>query len=269
MKDHPGTHSPGEAWRPLPHLPPDTFARALLFRVRLFFDPEVRTIHRDLKKALKEASGKVLEIGCGLQPYRHLLDDRAEYHALDWERSEDCFACRAGDALSYDGSRFPYGDETFDLVFHTEVLEHVENPAPFLSECFRVLNGQGRMLFTVPFAARYHYIPCDYWRFTPAGLIRLLQDARFTDIEVVPRGNDIAVAMHKLNSLCYRLIFRDIRPGILRWIHRACFALLFAAPVALFSLAGHLSILLKAGSPDDPLGYTVNCRKGAAPERAS
>jgi hypothetical protein len=120
------------------------------------------------------------------------------------------------------------------------------------------------MLFTVPFAARNHYIPCDYWRLTPASITRLLEEARFTGVVVTPRGGDIAVAMHKVNSVCYRLVFRDIPHRDLRLANRVFFTLLFAVPVVLTTLAGHLSILLKWGSSDDPLGYTVSCRKTAA-----
>ena len=120
------------------------------------------------------------------------------------------------------------------------------------------------MLFTVPFAARNHYIPDDYWRLTPASITRLLQEAHFTDIVVVPRGGDITVAVHKMNAVCYRLIFRDIPNGLLRLINRAFFSLLLAAPVLSLTLLGHLSLLLKIGSPDDPLGYTVYCKKIAS-----
>jgi SAM-dependent methyltransferase len=236
----------------------------LLFRLRLFFDFEVHTVYRDLKKALKETAGKVLEIGCGLQPYRHLLLPQTEYHALDWEGSNGFFAARAKDVHYYKGTRFPFEDGIFNLIFHTEVLEHVYHLGPFLSECHRVLENEGRMLFTVPFAARNHYIPYDYWRLTPASLTRLLQEAHFTDIVVVPRGSDIAVAIHKINSVCYRLIFRDIPDKFLSPVNRIFFTLLFTAPVLFFTLVGHLSLLLKIGSPDDPLGYTVYCKKTAS-----
>ena len=178
--------------------------------------------------------------------------------------SDGHFACRAKDVLYYDGTRFPFEDGMFNLVFHTEVLEHVYHLGPFLSECHRVLADDGQMLFTVPFAARNHYIPHDYWRLTPASITRLLQEAHFADIVVVPRGGDIAVAVHKINSVCYRIIFRNIPHRILRLVNRVFFTLLFAAPVVLFTLVGHLSILLKVGSPDDPLGYTVYCRKIAS-----
>ena len=138
----------------MPHYPPDSVAHALLFRMRLFFDLEVCTVYRDLRKAFKETAGKVLEIGCGLQPYRHLLSRQTEYYALDWEGSDVHFAYRTKDVLYYDGSKFPFKDEKFNLVFHTEVLEHIYHLEPFLSECYRVLTKEGQMLFTVPFAAR-------------------------------------------------------------------------------------------------------------------
>jgi SAM-dependent methyltransferase len=261
MKDHPAPNNSSEEWRPLPHVPPDNVIHALLFRLRLFFDPEVRTIYHDLKKAFKETSGRILEVGCGLQPYRHLLSGQADYYALDWEKAGSHFGYGVQDALTYDGTRFPFKDGTFNLVFHTEVLEHVYQPGPFLAECYRVLADDGQMLFTVPFAARTHYIPYDYWRLTPACIARLLQEAHFADIAVVPRGGDIAVAIHKINSVCYRIIFRNIPHRGLRMVRRAFFALLFAAPIALLTVIGNLSILLNPGSPDDPLGYTVSCGK--------
>ena len=256
-----------EAWKPLPHVPPDSMTHAFLFRMRLFFDLEVSTVYRDLKRALKEAAGKVLEIGCGLQPYRHLLPRQTEYYALDWEDSGVFSVSGVKDTLYYDGTKFPFEDGIFNLVFHTEVLEHVYHLGSFLSECHRVLARGGRLLFTVPFAARYHYIPHDYWRLTPASIKRLLQEAHFTDIVVVPRGSDITVAVHKMNSVCYRILFRDMPNGFLRLINRALFSLLLAAPVLSLTLLGHLSLLLKIGSPDDPLGYTVYCKKIASGTR--
>ncbi len=264
MQDRSAPHRPREAWRPLPHFPPDTRAHAVLFHLRRFFDLEVGTIYRDLEDAFRDAAGTVLEIGCGLMPYRHLLPRHVEYHGIEQGDAEGCFPAGDAGALRYAGATFPFADGMFSLLFHTEVLEHVYRPGPFLCECFRVLAGGGRMLFTVPFAARYHYIPCDYWRFTPASMTRLLEEAGFTEIVVSPRGGDVAVAVHKVNSLCYRLIFRDIRHPVARAINRVCLTLLFALPVAALAAVGNISILLKLGSPDDPLGYTVACRKAAS-----
>src|SRR5262249_15864737 len=61
-------------------------------------------------------------------------------------------------------------------------------------------------LFTVPFAVRWHFIPYDYWRYTPSGLDRLLQKAGFTGIEVFARGNQLTVACYKVMALCFSLL---------------------------------------------------------------
>ena len=44
----------------------------------------------------------------------------------------------------------PYKDEAFDLVVHSDTLEHVENPIRALTECRRVLRLGGALCFTVP-----------------------------------------------------------------------------------------------------------------------
>jgi SAM-dependent methyltransferase len=44
----------------------------------------------------------------------------------------------------------PYPDESFDLVVHSDTLEHVLDPFRALSECRRVLRPTGALCFTVP-----------------------------------------------------------------------------------------------------------------------
>lgn len=43
-----------------------------------------------------------------------------------------------------------YSDQSFDLVVHSDTLEHVENPILALAECGRVLRPGGLLAFTVP-----------------------------------------------------------------------------------------------------------------------
>ena len=49
-----------------------------------------------------------------------------------------------------DVQQLTYPDASFDLITHTEVLEHVPDDAKALSELRRVLKVGGTMLFTVP-----------------------------------------------------------------------------------------------------------------------
>ena len=49
-----------------------------------------------------------------------------------------------------DMQAMPYPDESFDLVVHSDTLEHVPDPSRALSECWRVLRPTGALCFTVP-----------------------------------------------------------------------------------------------------------------------
>jgi ubiquinone/menaquinone biosynthesis C-methylase UbiE len=44
----------------------------------------------------------------------------------------------------------PFEENQFDLVVHSDTLEHVEHPVRGLSECFRVLKPGGFCAFTIP-----------------------------------------------------------------------------------------------------------------------
>ncbi len=56
----------------------------------------------------------------------------------------------------YDGRRFPLPDDSYDLAVADYVLEHVERPAEFLAETFRVLKPGGRFCFRTP--NLWHYV---------------------------------------------------------------------------------------------------------------
>ncbi|GAB1545000.1 hypothetical protein NUACC21_76760 [Scytonema sp. NUACC21] len=43
-----------------------------------------------------------------------------------------------------------FADMTFDLVIHSDVLEHIKHPVRGLSECYRVLKPGGYCAFTIP-----------------------------------------------------------------------------------------------------------------------
>lgn len=49
-----------------------------------------------------------------------------------------------------DMQALPYADASFDLVIHSDTLEHVPHPLRALSECARVLRPGGALCYTVP-----------------------------------------------------------------------------------------------------------------------
>jgi SAM-dependent methyltransferase len=244
------TQDKNERLPPLSNVPPgETFTGKLRFLMRSIMDMQVASVLRHLEPWLKERSGTLLEVGCGAQPYRHLVPTACSYTGLDWEQAEAHFDYNLPDTVYYDGERFPFADASFDNLFHTEVLEHIYHAGQFLAECRRVLKPGGTMFFTVPFQARYHYIPHDFFRYTPAALERMLTEAGLRNIEIRPRGSDITVAAYKNMSILYRWL-QSGPVGII-----ADILLLPVAVPLLF--VGHLSMRSSIGSSDDCLGYTV------------
>jgi SAM-dependent methyltransferase len=55
-----------------------------------------------------------------------------------------------GEYPAVDMHSLPYRDKTFDIVVHSDTLEHIANPVHALSECRRVLKPEGSLCFTVP-----------------------------------------------------------------------------------------------------------------------
>ena len=55
-----------------------------------------------------------------------------------------------GDFPDVDMHQLPFEDASFDVVMHSDTLEHVAQPLRALEECRRVLSPGGRLCFTIP-----------------------------------------------------------------------------------------------------------------------
>ena len=139
----------------------------------------------DLKMVIEEhASGKVLDIGCGNKPYEILFDGKvSEYIGCDVVQSDKNkvdVICPATDLL--------FQNETFDTVFSTQVIEHVDDPFKMLSESNRVLKNGGKMIISAPFTWELHEQPHDYYRYTKYGLKAMLEKNKFEVLLIKPNG---------------------------------------------------------------------------------
>jgi len=244
----------GEDWKPI--------SCSDVSPLRRFFDLQVGTVWRDLAALLPQVRGSIVDVGCGAQPYRSLLEPDVEYVGIDTYDAKSVFGYETPDTRYYDGFSWPLPDASTDTVLATETLEHVSEPRQFLSEASRVLRDGGRIILTVPFSARWHYIPADYWRFTPSGLRRLLEDAGFTDIRVFARGNSATVAAYKSIALLTRFVLPQAGNPFAALALRLVGVAVFPLFVAL-AIAGNLS--LSARTDDDCLGYTALARKPPRP----
>jgi SAM-dependent methyltransferase len=143
---------------------------------------------------------RVLDLGCGDGPFVPVLVERgAKVTGADVaERALE----RA--RINSPGARyvrveahgpFPFADASFDLVWASEVVEHVADTERWVNEVRRVLRPGGRLLVTTPsvgplrrLAGRDFDPRGQHLRFyTRRSLRDLLEDMGFTDVAVRTR----------------------------------------------------------------------------------
>lgn len=244
-----------EGFRPVSNTRDSSMIGQLKFYGRMVLDLQILTIFRDLRKTLPGFQGKVLDVGCGQSPYRYMLDaTKTEYFGIDIVDAEKFDYDNSG-ITPFNGRDIPFPDNHFDALLCTEVLEHVEQYQVLVNEMHRVLKPGGQGIITIPWSARYHYIPWDYFRYTPSALKTIFSG--FTAVNITNRGTDLAVIGNKVIVL----FFRNLLPAAAwRWL----LVPLWIALLPFLGLAvavAHLSLWLNWGTDEDPLGYTLRVRK--------
>ena len=241
-----------ERWQPPPFADVTTVRGRLVSRLRRLLDLQAASIWRDLKSPLGDATGIILDVGAGAQPYRPLINREATYRAIDSADVRERFGYDMPGTVYFPGDDWPVADRTIDLLLATETLEHVPDPDAFLAQACRVLREDGKLVLTVPFSARWHYIPYDYWRFTPSALRMLLERNGFRDVLVLARGNELTVACAKVMALMLPFLLPQ-GEGVP--LLRRLFGVALAPLLVGAALIGQGSLRRQGG--DDCLGYTV------------
>jgi len=146
------------------------------------------SLERRLSNALleewcAEIKGRVLSIGSGGDTdkqgrlYRDYFPGASSYVTSDVE------GVPSDRAL--DVRRLDLFDESFDALFVSGVLEHVDDLSAAVSECYRVLTPGGVLLVGVPFSQPIHRAPLDFWRFTEHGVRWLLRAFQVQDVRAI------------------------------------------------------------------------------------
>ena len=157
------------------------------------FPPSDRTyltalmIETSLMQCREFVKGKVLDVGCGRKPYKNTYFAAAEsYIGLDFA-TPNSEPDVVGSAL-----HLPFGNQSFDTVVSTELLEHVPDPLLALREMHRVLRTGGHMILTTPMYWPRHEVPHDYFRYPYDGLLHLIKESEFELVRIFNRGNAYA-----------------------------------------------------------------------------
>lgn len=156
-----------------------TARRARELRARAPWSPfayhgrRLRSVVRQLVKDTTTGPVDVLDYGCADRPYRNELPPGSAYVGADLPGNGEA------DVQLRDEGTVPLPDGAFDVVLSTQVLEHVPDPMVYLDECWRVLKPDGSLILSTHGVMYYHRDPEDYWRWTPAGLRKVLEERGF------------------------------------------------------------------------------------------
>ena len=165
---------------------------------------------------LLPSEGAVLDVGCiGYHQARiskHLGLTKLKHYGVDWgepEGAPEGFTFKKAD-LNRDP--LPYGDDMFDFVVASHVIEHLHKPVEFFGECIRVCKPGGLVYFEAP-SERSLWVPGNpYFDRERCYTVSFFDDPTHVLRVWTPQ------AFHRL-TLCYGC--DPIKTGhLFSWIHR-------------------------------------------------
>lgn len=130
---------------------------------------ENETITSFVQSCAEHLTGRVLDFGCGKQPYRPIVEGAGgEYHGFD----------RVTFGGNVSGRNLGSIEGEYDAVLCTQVLAYVHEVGECLFDLKDSLRAGGRLILTYP--AAWPVIRDELWHFTKLGMDALLTQAGFT-----------------------------------------------------------------------------------------
>jgi SAM-dependent methyltransferase len=154
-----------------------------------------------LRRARADGPWRVLDLGCGEGGSVDLFraqDQGVDWIGLDIHTSQEVQRRSRADARFelFDGVTIPFADDSFDVVFCKQVLEHVRYPGPLLGEVRRVLAPGGHLAGSTSQLEPYHSL--SYWNYTPVGFVELAQEAGLVPVEIRPGIDSLGLIGRRL-----------------------------------------------------------------------
>ena len=100
----------------------------------------------------------------------------------------------------YDGRILPFEDQSFDIIFSSNVLEHIPDLDGALRECARVLKPDGKMVHVVPSHWWRIWTILSYYPALPKILLCGWRDLRKSDVELTSSPENIEITKQNQQS---------------------------------------------------------------------
>lgn len=136
--------------------------------------------YENIKKFAPRLDGRLLDVGCGTQPYKDLFNVK-EYIGLEIDTPSNRKLKEVD--IFYEGKSFPFADGEFDSILMTEVLQYIPKQDQLFVELRRVLKPGGKILLTTPLVCGEVAHLNDLIRYTSFGLRQLLNNHEFDVLE--------------------------------------------------------------------------------------
>jgi ubiquinone/menaquinone biosynthesis C-methylase UbiE len=175
-------------------LPGDTYEKA---GRSLFLPRRIWHNHKDTIVAGSVNGQRILDVGCGSGLTLKRL--KGDVYGVDVGRGFAQHCSRSHEILLQDAHSLGFASNSFDDVICSEVIEHLERPHQALSEFFRILKPNGRLIVTTPKAClrwlvveyvwnwvRRKRLEEDHRAFSSFRLKRMLQQSGFKLLKVKP-----------------------------------------------------------------------------------
>lgn len=148
-----------------------------MVRVTTWNNDTVREVERASIRAFvascsEHFTGRVLDYGCGKQPYRGIVEEAGgSYYGFDLERFP-------GNVSGADVGEIDWGSYPYDAILITQVLQYVPEPSALIEDLGSMLRSGGAMVVT--YATNWAEVEReDLHRFTFHGMQRLFKNAGF------------------------------------------------------------------------------------------
>lgn len=140
---------------------------------------------------------KILDVGSfdvngSLRPYIMTLGPLS-YIGIDMEKGHGVdMVCSANDILE------KFGNESFDVVISTELLEHVKDWANVISNIKNICKRDGIILITTrSYGFQFHPYPNDFWRFELEDMMHIFSDCHILNLEKDSQAAGVFIKIKK------------------------------------------------------------------------